>query len=645
MINRVSILLVVLFTISLSYPVKEGYSINSGDLKRDILIISTLPGDVYLDIQDPPTQSRSNKTKASNSTQGSSGTGQGGTGTTPTNQGGTKGEGSTQDSSGINKGEGLGTGTTGGTGTNSEKNYSILELQVEPDRKTIYNGEQTSIQIDLHEIDPEGNEDLNCGGKEVTIQVTGLVDGTISHRSGKITLNEAGVAYIDYMAGQRDKQIRIIATFTPPETYTNENPVTDPTNQVVTSGTSTTDTSPGSPIVDSPGTNQPDQDGTTDNSTTDTSTDSPTGDNPRTNQPDQDGTTDNSTPDTNPDSPTGDNPGTNPPDPDAKPVDGSTELSRGPGTGQGPGTNPTNQSGTSGTVQNDGTPGYPEEVKGEAIINVKPLEYEATLTVKGTYKKTEKSSYRRQTSDGVEDGTYDLQERQEASFYVPLKMENAGDMPVLNQRWEYYRPLDINLSNFKASFRSRQYDHGEGGGYGYRITVTITKSPTGQKVAGKDVLLQSNIVLIIDKKTEKVVKVISAYSVEFKWQGSRTMYGEHWDPDSRSTENDADPIDEDDKFDAEPVEDPVPDPTFSSVSQSLKTYFKDMGIPLPSDVEIPEDEDEKPEICPDYLVTTGDGKTFFGGRGEKIKDHSNGANTDREERTFSWNMTRKKKQL
>jgi len=56
------------------------------------------------------------------------------------------------------------------------------------------------------------------------------------------------------------------------------------------------------------------------------------------------------------------------------------------------------------------------------------------------------------------------------------------------------------------------------------------------------------------------------------------MYSEHWNPDGRSTDSDADPIDEDDTFEAEPVEDPIPDPTFSSVSQSLKTYFKDMGI-------------------------------------------------------------------
>jgi len=111
---------------------------------------------------------------------------------------------------------------TCGIGTNSliEHEGEIivlgLELQVEPERKTIYSGEKTTIQIDLHEIDPDGTEILSCAGKEVDVKVTGLVDGTVSHESGMITLNEAGVAFIDYTAGEKDRQIKISATFTPP---------------------------------------------------------------------------------------------------------------------------------------------------------------------------------------------------------------------------------------------------------------------------------------------------------------------------------------------------------------------------------------------------------------------------------------------
>ena len=44
------------------------------------------------------------------------------------------------------------------------------------------------------------------------------------------------------------------------------------------------------------------------------------------------------------------------------------------------------------------------------------------------------------------------------------------------------------------------------------------------------------------------------------------------------------------QFVAGPVEDAVPDPTIKSVSESLRTYLKNLGTPLPADVEIPEDE-------------------------------------------------------
>lgn len=59
------------------------------------------------------------------------------------------------------------------------------------------------------------------------------------------------------------------------------------------------------------------------------------------------------------------------------------------------------------------------------------------------------------------------------------------------------------------------------------------------------------------------------------------------------------------------VEDPVPDPTITSIAESLRTYLKNLGTPLPADIEIPEDE-EKAEIQPDLLVKIGDGKTISG---------------------------------
>lgn len=98
-----------------------------------------------------------------------------------------------------------------------------LELLVEPYKRVIKSGERTRIAIDLHEIDPEGFK-YPAVRQEVEIKVSGLVDGTISP-TDKVTVDDMGVAWIDYKAGQNDKQIKITATFTPSgyvETVTGE---------------------------------------------------------------------------------------------------------------------------------------------------------------------------------------------------------------------------------------------------------------------------------------------------------------------------------------------------------------------------------------------------------------------------------------
>jgi len=382
-----------------------------------------------------------------------------------------------------------------------------LELEVEPDRRVIYNGEQTSIQIDLHELDPDGTEILSCYGKEVDVKVTGLVDGKVSHESGMITLNEAGVAFIEYKAGQKDRQIKIDATFTPPK--------------------------------------------------------------------------------------------------------------------------------------------YPEELKAEATITVKPLDYEATLTIKGSYTKDESDSYEKIYKDGIERGNYTMRERQEASFYVPLKLESSGDMAILNQRWEYYRPLNIILTSFSASYKMTGYEYSNSSsGFGHESTTIRVRNPLNRQIPDKEYLLQSNIILIIDKETDKVVKIATGgFPVEFRWDETEKTTGRGWNPDGSRPINESSHETDDmfTTFDASPVEDPVPDPTFTGISSSLREYLKDLGTPLPVNIDIPEDKEEIPEIEPDLLVKFGDGTTFFGGEGKKVIDDSKGSSKRKKEMTFNWQVTRKKK--
>lgn len=89
-----------------------------------------------------------------------------------------------------------------------------LEITVESYKKVIDVGEQTRIAIDLHEIDPDGFK-YPAIRQEVEIKVTGLVDGSV-YPIGKVTVDDMGVAWLDYKAGQQDKQIKITAIFTPP---------------------------------------------------------------------------------------------------------------------------------------------------------------------------------------------------------------------------------------------------------------------------------------------------------------------------------------------------------------------------------------------------------------------------------------------
>jgi hypothetical protein len=379
------------------------------------------------------------------------------------------------------------------------------EILVEPYRSVIYTGEQTTVTIDLHGFDTAGFK-IQAFRPGVLVEINGIIDGTAVPGSGKIILDQLGIGWIEYKAGEKDKLIRITAIW---------------------------------------------------------------------------------------------------------------------------------ESGT-GHIFRD-----------EATITVKPLEYEATLTISGSSLTTERSSYYRKQSDGVERGNHSLDERSAAAFYVPLKLDNSGDMPMFNQRWEYYRPLDINLTQFNASYLMKDYEYANFKGFGHEATTIRIKKPLNRHIPEKEYLLMSNIILIINKETDKVVKIATGgYPVEFHWDETESRNGRSWNPDG------SEPIsyfnhqtdDLSTTFAPGPVEDPVPDPTVTGVAESLRTYLKNLGTPLPGNIEIPED-DERAEVAPDLLVEYGDGKTFFGGRGKKIIDNSEGSNINRREMTFNWSVTRRKKPL
>lgn len=90
-----------------------------------------------------------------------------------------------------------------------------LEMTVVPEKKKIFKGETTEIKIDLHEIDPDGNK-YPAENQKIEIEVTGLVDGSIDPQD-KVTTDGEGLATITYKSGQKEKNIKITATFSPPD--------------------------------------------------------------------------------------------------------------------------------------------------------------------------------------------------------------------------------------------------------------------------------------------------------------------------------------------------------------------------------------------------------------------------------------------
>ena len=90
-----------------------------------------------------------------------------------------------------------------------------LEMTVTPEKKRIRNGEEVKIEIDLHEIDPDGNK-YPAADQKIEFEVSGLIDGTIDSEE-KVTTDKDGLATIVYKSGQKDEKIKITATFTPPD--------------------------------------------------------------------------------------------------------------------------------------------------------------------------------------------------------------------------------------------------------------------------------------------------------------------------------------------------------------------------------------------------------------------------------------------
>jgi hypothetical protein len=276
-------------------------------------------------------------------------------------------------------------------------------------------------------------------------------------------------------------------------------------------------------------------------------------------------------------------------------------------------------------------------------------QFDATLIIKGTKDVYRYSNLSEKSEITQREEELKYQETITSSAYVPLKLEYSSDMPMLNQRWEYYKPLDFNLSNFHAEYTDYRYSY-----YNYPKTGngnlsrhTIKGQSISPEIDGKEYMKQSNVIVMFDRKTNKAVQVaVGGYSVKYDCNIDDNFVCKTWSKDEG--EKDCSTYDqktEEENYSIQPVEDLIPNPDVSpeKIEEATKEYFKSLGVPLPAETEIPEDADQEFEIAPEFLVKAGDGVNYLSGEGKKIIDKSDGDSISKEELTFSWQMTRNKK--
>lgn len=239
-----------------------------------------------------------------------------------------------------------------------------------------------------------------------------------------------------------------------------------------------------------------------------------------------------------------------------------------------------------------------------------------------------------------------------AEVRVNLKLEYAVDIPIFNQTYEYYKPVNINLTNFNYNSQQLKYSSSTSSGIkcskgGFERTTSYSRTLVNYEFAAKQALNEMRWILAIDNKTKKAVKLIPAgYTINFHISENENTNSTLYSPDGsikKEVRNNDQEIDN--SFEVGPVVDEISDPTVQNNSQWIKDYLERQGVNLLPGVNIPtqDTKDAKGEINPDLLVKSGDGQTSFGGEGSKTINEPNEYGFKKEEQTFSWQMTRKKK--
>jgi hypothetical protein len=234
---------------------------------------------------------------------------------------------------------------------------------------------------------------------------------------------------------------------------------------------------------------------------------------------------------------------------------------------------------------------------------------------------------------------HQINETMNASANIYLKLTNTMDMPILNQTWHYYQPIEVSVNSFNNFYKENRHISDPD----YETNIDITRINKTHKIEGEEYISEfPPWMLVIDNETKKAVKLIPAgFGIEYEFietENSTTSSSSGKDSNSETRQRKL-------SFELGPVGEKGPDPTVKKSDTWIQDYLKRQGIDLPPGASIPNipNEDAVQEVQPDVLVKYGDGITSFGGEGERQIDNPLEVGFDITNLNYSWNMTIRKK--
>jgi hypothetical protein len=224
-----------------------------------------------------------------------------------------------------------------------------------------------------------------------------------------------------------------------------------------------------------------------------------------------------------------------------------------------------------------------------------------------------------------------------ATVFLRLTQDSTVSVPGLNENLESYHVTSFELESFQKQARSESYsnEHMEH----CLIESTTTTKQLGQQMGFQlePTSLPLFLMIHVDAKTQKAKKVEIA-GMELKFQNTIDVDTVSKGCD-RTSSNHRTSL-ENGVFSITPVEDAIPDPTFNpnALPDFLRDLSKRTGVQIPP-IKGPKQE----SIRPEFVVKSGDGKSFLEGEGRVLKEKQIEDGHSRVEQIYRWNMIRRKK--